>query len=291
MDVGEFMDVTEKNIKIRSFNHDSQCSEYKLVESLVFKGVQTILNMVSEEGKVILRAAEDHCIWNDATDEYARLRDVDSGVALKSDGSRVYFSVVQTNEKLPVVDMHVQGNENYFTNDVLSHNTGGNALKFFAAIRLVTRPGDAIEEDGNQIGMTSRIRSTKNKVAPPHRNCEMKILFDSGYQIEEEYVLSFQKYGIIKKAGGWFSIPIGGEGESEKIHGAEKVIEWLQAHPAVYDDFKAKLQIAISRKTTSVIVEATDEDENTIIAEQEVLEKEALAEDPVERLAEEASAE
>jgi recombination protein RecA len=165
---------------------------------------------------------------------------------------------------------------------------GGNALKYFSAVRLVTRPGDTIEDkDGNQIGMISRVRSIKNKVAPPHRNCEMKILFDSGYQIEEEYVLAFQKYGIIKKAGGWFGIPIG-EGEPEKIQGTERVIKWLQAHPAVYDDFKAKLQVAMSRKTTSVVVEATDEDEDAVVAEQERLEQEIMDETDisVEALAE-----
>jgi recombination protein RecA len=167
---------------------------------------------------------------------------------------------------------------------------GGNALKFFSAIRLVTRPGDAVEEDGVQIGMISRIRSIKNKVSPPHKNCEMKILFDSGYQIEEEYVLAFQKYGIIKKAGGWYSIPVR-EGGPEKVHGSEMVIEWLRAHPGIYDDFKTKLKAVMSRKTTSVVVEANDEDENTVIAEQEALEKDALAEDSVEKPAEEASAE
>jgi recombination protein RecA len=169
---------------------------------------------------------------------------------------------------------------------------GGNALKFFASIRLVTRSGsgDIIEDkDGTQIGMISHVRSIKNKVSPPHRNCEMKILFDSGYQIEEEYVLAFQKHGIIKKAGGWYSIPVG-EGDPEKIQGAERVIEWLRARPAVYDDFKAKLKSAMSRKTTSVVVEAGEEDENTVIAEQETLEKDALAEELVEKLAGEASA-
>jgi recombination protein RecA len=169
--------------------------------------------------------------------------------------------------------------------------SGGNALKFFSAIRLVTRAGDTVEDkDGNQIGMISRVRSIKNKVAPPHRNCEMTILFDSGYQIEEEYVLAFQKHGIIKKAGGWFSIPAG-EGDPEKIQGAERVIEWMRAHPAIYDDFKAKLKSAMSRKTTSVVVEADDEDENAVVAEQEALERDALAEDPAEKLAEKASAE
>jgi recombination protein RecA len=186
--------------------------------------------------------------------------------------------VVDSGESLPVADMTVEGNENYFSNGILSHNSGGNALKFFAAIRLVTRSGDTIEdEDGNQIGMISRVRSIKNKVSPPHKNCEMKILFDSGYQIEEEYVLAFQKHGIIKKAGGWFSIPVG-EGNYEKIQGSERVIAWLRDHPEIYDDFKTKLQSAMSRKTTSVAVEATDENENEVVAEQERLEREAMDE-------------
>jgi recombination protein RecA len=166
---------------------------------------------------------------------------------------------------------------------------GGNALKFFSAIRLVTRAGDTVEEDGTQIGMISRVRSIKNKVAPPHRNCEMKILFDSGYQIEEEYVFAFQKHGIIKKTGGWYSIPVG-EGDPEKIQGAERVIEWLRTHPEIYDDFKVKLKLAMSRKTTSVVVEATEEDEDSVIAEQEALERDAFKEDSIEKLAEEASA-
>jgi hypothetical protein len=118
----------------------------------------------------------------------------------------------------------------------------------------------------------------------------MKILFNSGYQIEEEYVLAFQKHGIIKKAGGWFSIPAG-EGDPEKVQGAERVIEWLRAHPAVYDDFKAKLKSAVSRKTTSVVAEAADEDENAVVSEQEALERDVLAGDPAEKLAGEAFAE
>jgi recombination protein RecA len=159
--------------------------------------------------------------------------------------------------------------------------TGGNALKFFAAIRLVTRAGDKIEDkDGNQIGMISRVSSIKNKVSTPHKKCEMKILFDSGYQIEEEYVAAFQKYGIIKKAGGWFSLPVGGpDADPEKIQGAERVIDWLRANRTVYDDFKAKLYAAMSRKTTTVAVEASDEDSDEVIAKQEALENYALAED------------
>jgi recombination protein RecA len=155
---------------------------------------------------------------------------------------------------------------------------GGNALKYFSAIRLVTRTGETIEnKDGNQTGMISRVRSIKNKVASPHRNCEMKILFDSGYQIEEEYVSAFQKHGIIRKAGGWFSIPVG-DGDPEKIQGTERVIEWLRQHPVIYEDFKTKLQAARFHKTTSVMAVEAEEGEDMVVAEQEKLEREALDE-------------
>ena len=155
---------------------------------------------------------------------------------------------------------------------------GGNALKFFTAIRLVTRAGDIVEKDGVQIGMITRIKTIKNKVAPPHRSCEMKILFDSGYQVEEEYVSAFQKYGIIKKVGGWFTIPLA-DGEPEKVQGSDRVIDWLHEHPSIYESFKERLKQVMTAKTTSIIVEATDEDEDTVVAEQTDLENEAFTEE------------
>jgi hypothetical protein len=227
MGVGVFTDVTAKGLKIQSFDHSRMKPEYRLIKSLVYKGVQRIYLVMAEDQSVLLRAAAEHCIWDSATDEYVRLCDVESGVALNQFGKKIPFTIVFSGKQEPVVDMEVEGNQNYFSNGILSHNTGGNALKFFAAIRLVVRVGDTVEvKDGNQIGLVSRVRSIKNKVAPPHRNCEMKILFDSGYQIEEEYVAAFQKYGIIKKAGGWYSIPVGGaDAEFEKIQGSERLIE------------------------------------------------------------------
>jgi recombination protein RecA len=172
--------------------------------------------------------------------------------------------------------------------------SGGNALKFFTAIRLVVRAGDKIEDKHEgQIGLISKVKTIKNKVAPPFRSCDMKIIFGKGYQVEEEYVKAFVKYGIIKKAGGWYTVAITRireEETPEKIQGEENVFEWLKAHPEIYAEYKERLKAELSRKTTAVIVEDTEDQEANVVAEQEKLEQETLAENDssFEALAEDA---
>ena len=280
------MDVTEKNIRIQSFNHDLNTVELNQVEFLVFKGVLPILNVIDEQsGKVLLRAAEGHKIYDYSIDEYVSLIDTLTGVALKKDGSKVIFHVKSSGENFPVVDMQVKGVNNYFSNDILSHNTGGNALKFFSAVRMTTRAGDRIEEKHQgQIGMISRVKTIKNKIAPPFRECEMKIIFGEGYKIEEEYIQAFIKYGIIKKAGGWYTVAMSINPENQtpepiKVQGEEKVLLWLRDHQDIYTEYKERLKAELSRKTTAVIVEDSEDEESSIVAEQEKLEKEVLRED------------
>jgi recombination protein RecA len=161
--------------------------------------------------------------------------------------------------------------------------TGGLALKFFSAIRIVVRAGERIEDKNEgQIGLISRVKTIKNKVAPPFRTCDMKIIFGKGYQVEEEYVQAFVKYGIIKKAGGWYTVAlirVGDVDTPEKVQGEEKVQEWLKAHPEIYAEYKERLKTELSRKTTAVIIEDTEESESNIVADQEKLEWEALVED------------
>jgi hypothetical protein len=283
MAIGEFMDVTEKNIKIRSFNHDTRTNEFRRINHLVYKGIQPILNVASEDGNIILRAAKDHPIWDDSIDDYVPLCEIDSGVALSVNGEKIPFVVTDSGESLPVADMSVEGNLNYFSNGLLSHNSGGQALKFFTAVRMVVRAGERIEDKHEgQIGMISKVKTIKNKVAPPFRSCDMKIIFGKGYQVEEEYVQAFVKYGIIKKAGGWYTVAItkiGEEETPEKVQGEEKVLDWLKGHPEIYSEYKNRLMVELSRKTTAVIVEDTEDQESSIVADQEKLEQEVLAEE------------
>jgi recombination protein RecA len=160
--------------------------------------------------------------------------------------------------------------------------TGGQALKFYSAIRIVTRAGERIEDkSAGQIGMISKVKTIKNKVAPPFRACDMKIIFGKGYQIEEEYIQGFVKYGIIKKFGGWYTVGImktGDEETPEKVQGEENVYEWLKGHPEIYAEYTSRLLTELSRKSAAVIVEDVDERE-TDVADQESLDQEALTED------------
>jgi recombination protein RecA len=156
---------------------------------------------------------------------------------------------------------------------------GGNALKFFAAIRMVTRAGEKIEDKREgQIGMISRVKTIKNKVAPPFRSCDMKIIFGKGYQVEEEYVQAFVKYRIIRKAGGWYTMTEPYEGEApEKVQGEERVMDWLKDHPEIYAGYKSQLMTMLSCKASTVIAEDAEARESDIIADQEKLERDALA--------------
>ncbi len=83
--------------------------------------------------------------------------------------------------------------------------TGGNALKFYASVRLDIRRIGAIKEDGEIIGNETRVKVVKNKVAPPFRKAEFQILFDRGINRLGELVDLGVKYGCIEKAGSWYS--------------------------------------------------------------------------------------
>lgn len=130
--------------------------------------------------------------------------------------------------------------------------TGGNALKFFAAIRLTTRLEKRLEEGERQVGMISKIKSVKNKVAPPFRSCSMKIIFGKGYQVEDECLLGLVKYGIIARGGGgWYNFMI--DGKSEKMQGDDKALSYLKSHPALYAKYKERLQEALLQKSSHCI--------------------------------------
>jgi hypothetical protein len=307
MPINEEIDVSDKKIDVESFDL-SNFYERK-DNRVVFSRVSKIIRKEDTDGynvfinkKLSFIGAGNHKIlvrFALTTESiYMELKELaDLGFFLVL--TRMPFSewswsscrVKKSDAVIPVLDMLVEKNHNYFSNGVLSHNTvygnpettpGGNALKFFTAIRMTTRTGERIEDKQNgQIGMISRVKTIKNKVAPPFRTCDMKIIFGEGYQVEEEYVQAFVKYGIIKKDGGWYTVAITKVGDREnleKVQGEEKVLEWLRAHSEIYAEYKERLKTNLACKTTAVIVEDTEDQEADVVAEQEKLEQEALAE-------------
>ena len=121
--------------------------------------------------------------------------------------------------------------------------TGGNALKFYASVRIDIRRVTSIKDGDEVIGNQVRVKVVKNKVAPPFRKCEFEITFGEGISKIGEIVDLGVEYGIITKAGSWFSY------DGSKIgQGRDGVKRVLRDNPELCEELEAKIMQAISDK-------------------------------------------
>ena len=121
--------------------------------------------------------------------------------------------------------------------------TGGNALKFYSSVRLDIRRVTSIKDGDEVIGNQVRVKVVKNKVAPPFRKCEFEILFGEGISKVGEIVDLGVEYGIVQKAGSWFSY------EGNKLaQGRDAVKKLLKDNPELCEELEAKIMQTISDK-------------------------------------------
>lgn len=115
--------------------------------------------------------------------------------------------------------------------------TGGNALKFYASVRLDVRRIEAIKEGGNVIGNKTRVKVVKNKVAPPFREAVFEIMYGQGISKWGELVDLAVQMDIIQKSGSWFSM-----GDERIGQGANSVKDYLIANPDIAASVEAQVR-------------------------------------------------
>ena len=121
--------------------------------------------------------------------------------------------------------------------------TGGNALKFYASIRLDIRRIGQIKEGDNVIGNRTKVKVVKNKVAPPFRIAEFDIMYGHGISKEGEIVDIGVEHNIIKKSGSWFSY-----GDTKIGQGRDTVKQMLLDNPELSAEIEAKIREALLPK-------------------------------------------
>jgi recombination protein RecA len=118
--------------------------------------------------------------------------------------------------------------------------SGGNALKFYASVRLDIRRIGAIKKGDEVIGNQTRVKVVKNKVAPPFKLAEFEILYGEGISRLGEIIDIGVDQGIIEKAGSWYS-----HGKDRIGQGKENVREYLKANPDIANDIETQIRATL----------------------------------------------
>lgn len=129
--------------------------------------------------------------------------------------------------------------------------TGGNALKFYASVRLDIRRGTPIKDGDRVLGNQTRVKVVKNKVAPPFRKAEFDIMFGSGISKSGEIVDIGVQLGIVKKSGSWYSY-----NEQKLAQGRDATKTIIEDNPELADVLEAKIMAQLSGKELDVLSQA-----------------------------------
>ncbi len=125
--------------------------------------------------------------------------------------------------------------------------TGGNALKFYATIRLDIRRSTQIKDGENAVGNRTKVKVVKNKVAPPFQKAEFDIMFGKGISKTGEIIDMGVELGIIKKSGSWFSY------EDNKLgQGRDGVRQLLDDNLELCEQLENKIKEAVAKNSTPV---------------------------------------
>ena len=129
--------------------------------------------------------------------------------------------------------------------------TGGNALKFYASVRLDIRRIGAIKKGDEIVGNQTRVKVVKNKVSPPFKQAEFEILYGYGISRLGELIDLGVQHDIVNKAGSWYSY-----GDDRIGQGKENVREFLKEHPKMADEIERKIRAILMPPPIAAVPDA-----------------------------------
>lgn len=128
--------------------------------------------------------------------------------------------------------------------------TGGNALKFYASVRLDIRRTGAVKQGEEIVGNRTKVKVVKNKMAPPFKEAEFDVLYGSGVSKEGELVDIGSENGIVDKSGAWYSF------SGDRIgQGRENAKEYLKEHPEISQVIESKIREKFGVATAVAVAE------------------------------------
>jgi recombination protein RecA len=139
--------------------------------------------------------------------------------------------------------------------------TGGNALKFYASVRLDIRRIGAVKKGDEVIGSETRVKVVKNKVAPPFRQAEFEILYGEGTSYEGELIELGVNNNLVEKSGAWYSY--GGERIGQ---GKENARQYLKDNPSAAKELDAALRTKLLVSTGKGAAAAANEEAEEVEA-------------------------
>jgi recombination protein RecA len=129
--------------------------------------------------------------------------------------------------------------------------TGGNALKFYASVRIDIRRIGSIKKGEEVVGNETRAKVVKNKVAPPFRQAEFDILYGEGISLEGELIELGVLYKMIEKSGAWYSY-----GKDRIGQGKDNTRDFLKEHPEIAKEIENKIRAHVAEKPLAPVLEA-----------------------------------
>ena len=240
MPIGELIDVSEKGLKLLSYDEETNTNIPSLVEGVIRKA-DSLEYQVNHNENILFTCSDTHQIFI-AEQGYKQVKDLHGMFyALDENNQLIVCSVKPTGKTIPIIDVQME-NGCYFSGGILSHNTGGNALKFYASVRMDVRRIETLTKGEDAVGARIKVKVVKNKVAPPFKKAEFDLYFDNrGLDKPSQILDSAVAMNFVKKSGAWFSY-----GDNRIGQGRENTATYLRENPDLCKELETKIRTALA---------------------------------------------